>query len=108
MPCNCFVMVAGCCVYARVGCQQNPLIVPSQSKRIESYAGIRQAVPVSILFGGMVCDTSKTVYGFVTPRIIDASETACRVTALLQQLGCIGMIDIFDYYLNGFGSGVPD
>jgi hypothetical protein len=59
---------------------------------------IRQAVPVSILFGGMVCDTSKTVYGFVT----------AGFTALLQLLGCIGIIDIFDYYLNGFGSGSPD
>jgi hypothetical protein len=79
MPCNCFVMVAGCCVYARVGCQQNPLIVHSQSKRIESYAGIRHTLQLSMLFGSMVCDAFQTVYGFVTQRVIDASETAGRV-----------------------------
>ena len=79
MPCNGFVMVADCCVYARVGCQQNPLIVRSQSKRMESYAGIRHTLQLSMLFGSMVCDAFQTVYGFVTQRVIDASETACRV-----------------------------
>lgn len=48
--------VAGVGVYARVGCQQNPLIVHSQSKRIESYAGIRHTSQLSMLFGSMVCD----------------------------------------------------
>jgi hypothetical protein len=48
-----------------------------------------------MLFGSMVCDTSETAYGFAT----------AGFRALLQQLG---MIDIFDYYLNRFGSGVPD
>jgi hypothetical protein len=55
----------------------------------------RQAVQLSMLFGSMVCDTSETAYGFAT----------AGFRALLQQLG---MIDIFDYYLNRFGSGVPD
>ena len=108
MPCNGFVMVADCCVYARVGCQQNPLIVPSQSKRIESYAGIRHTLQLSMVFGSRVSNTSLTVYGFVTAGVYDASETACRFTTLLQQLGFFGIVDIFDYYLNGFGSGVPD
>ena len=86
-------MVAGYCVYARVGCQQKPLIVRSQSKRIESYAGIRHTLQLSMVFGSRVSNTSLTVYGFVT---------------LLQQLGFVGIVDVFDYYLNGFGSGVPD
>jgi hypothetical protein len=71
--------VAGCCVYARVGCQQNPLFVTLCSCRWCSAAWF--------------CDTSKT---------------ACRFTALLQLLGFVGIVDIFDYYLNGFGSGVQD
>ena len=59
-------------------------------------------------FGSRVSNTSLTVYRFVTAGVYDASETACRFTALLQLLGLVGIIDIFDYYLNGFGSGVPD
>jgi hypothetical protein len=61
-----------------------------------------------MLFGGRVCGTSKTVYGFVTAGVYDATGLPVGFTALLQLLGCIGIIDIFDYYLNGFGSGVPD
>jgi hypothetical protein len=85
--------VAGVCVYARVGCQQNTLIVRSQSKRMESYAGIRHTLQLSMVFGSMVCD---------------ASETACRFTTLLQQLGFVGMIDILNNYLKGVGGGSPD
>ena len=59
-------MVADCCVYARVGCQQNPLIVRSQSKRMESYAGIRHTLQLSMVFGSRVSNTSLTVYRFVT------------------------------------------
>jgi hypothetical protein len=71
--------VAEGCVYARVGCQQNPLFVKLCRCRSCSAAWLvtRRKLPV----------------GF---------------TALLQLLGCIGIIDIFDYYLNGFGSGSPD
>jgi hypothetical protein len=101
-------MVAGCCVYARVGCQQNPLIVPSQSKRIESYAGIRHTLQLSMLFGGRVCDTLQTVYGFVTAWFATRRKLPVGFTTLLQQLGFVGIVDIFDYYFHGFGSGVPD
>lgn len=61
-----------------------------------------------MVFGSRVSNTSLTVYGFVTAGVYDASETACRFMALLQQLGFVGIVDVFDYYLNGFGSGVPD
>lgn len=75
--------VAGVCVYARVGCQQNTLIVRSQSKRMESYAGIRHTLQLSMVFGSMVY-------------------------TLLQQLGFVGMIDILNNYLKGVGGGSPD
>jgi hypothetical protein len=61
-----------------------------------------------MVFGSRVCNTSLTVYGFVTAGVYDASETACRFTALLQPLGFVGIIDIFDYHFHGFGSSVPD
>jgi ABC-type cobalamin transport system permease subunit len=59
---------------------------------MESYAGIRHTLQLSMVFGSRVCNTSLTVYGFVTAGVYDASETACRFTALLQPLGFVGII----------------